>query len=517
MNDLQIMLIGIGALIIVAVIILNWMQERRFHKQIERSFSPLESDALIDDPKIDVSQLEAAALDINDASGKMIEPELSQGNVDNFEFNQSKVDVYADDLIQNQPYSEEENPANDIPSTTKHSQQTTVIAGHLFAEPSEIEANLTDTAELATSEISANPEVISAKHHDIKAIFNEAFSQNNKNATVQQCELTELAELAESENTATINSEGDQNSSSSDTPIHEIKCAAMLDRKMDLTAVLSFSAETTATDLNNQLNGLFDDFDKPVFLHVLTSEPNQQWLLLKDASSNQNIAKMSCSLQLADRAGAVSSQLLNRFKLAAETLSFNIDATLVWQRVEGAEEGNAEATILAANALDAFCLEVDKTIGIHLINGVNGAFTGTKLKGLAEAQGLTLAADGTFKRFDDAEKQPLDTQKSRLSFIMFNRDNNAFSPEMLRNSVVKGITFQLDITHVKQSAEAFTQMVQVAKQMETGLNALLVDDNNKALTDAQIEKIRHQLKAIHATMLARGIVPGSDSALRLFS
>lgn len=511
MNDLQIMLIGIGALIIVAVIILNWMQERRFHKQIERSFSPLESDALIDDPKIDVSQLEAEALDINDASGKMIEPVLSQDNVDNFEFNQSKVDVYADDLIQNQPYSEEENPANDIPSTTKHSQQTTVIAGHLFAEPSEIEANLTDTAELATSEISANPEVISAKHDDIKAIFNEAFSQNNKTATVQQSELTE------SENTATINSEGDQNSSSSDMPIHEIKLAAMLDPKMDLTAVLSFSAEMTVSDLNNQLNGLFDDFDKPVFLHVLTSEPNQQWILLKEAGPKQTIAMISCSLQLADRAGAVSSNVLNRFKLVVENLNTAINAAIEWQDLEGSDGNDFAATIATANALDAFCLEVDKTIGIHLINGVNGAFTGTKLKGLAEAQGLTLAADGTFKRFDDAEKQPLDTQKPRLSFVMFNRDNNAFSPEMLRNSVVKGITFQLDITHVKQSAEAFTQMVQVAKQMETGLNALLVDDNNKALTDAQIEKIRHQLKAIHATMVAHGIIPGSDSALRLFS
>ncbi len=511
MNDLQIMLIGIGALIIVAVIILNWMQERRFHKQIERSFSPLESDALIDDPKIDVSQLEAAALDINDASGKMIEPELSQGNVDNFEFNQSKVDVYADDLIQNQPYPEVGNPANDIPSITKHSQQTTVIAGHLFAEPSEMEANLNDTAQLATNEISANPEVISAKHHDIKAIFNEAFSQNNKTATVQQSELTE------SENTATINSEGDQNSSSSDMPIHEIKFAAMLDPKMDLTAVLSFSAEMTVSDLNNQLNGLFDDFDKPVFLHVLTSEPNQEWILLKEAGPKQTIAMISCSLQLADRAGAVSRDLLNRFKLVVENLSTAINAAIEWQDLEDSDGNDVAATIATANALDAFCLEVDKTIGIHLINGVNGAFTGTKLKGLAEAQGLTLAADGTFKRFDDAEKQPLDTQKSRLSFIMFNRDNNAFSPEMLRNSVVKGITFQLDIAHVKQSAEAFTQMVQVAKQMETGLNALLVDDNNKALTDAQIEKIRHQLKAIHATMVAHGIIPGSDSALRLFS
>jgi FtsZ-interacting cell division protein ZipA len=511
MNDLQIMLIVIGALIIVGVVILNWMQERRLHKQIERSFSPLESDALIDDPKIDVSQLEAAALDITDVRGRIIEPELSH---DDFDFNQSEIDVYADDLLQNQAYSEEENPVNDIPTTTKHSQQTTVIADHLFAEPSEIETNLTDTAELATSEISTNPEVISAKHHDIKAIFNEAFSQNNKTATVQESELTELAE---SENTATINLEGDQNSSSSDTPIHEIKFAAMLDPIMDLTAILSFSAEMTVADLNNQLNGLFDDFDKSVFLHVLTSEPNQQWILLKEAGPKQKIVMISCSLQLADRAGAVSSDVLNRFKLVVENLSTAINSAIEWQDLEDSDGNDFAATIATANALDAFCLEVDKTIGIHLINGLNGAFTGTKLKGLAEAQGLTLAADGTFKRFDDAEMQPLDTQKPRLSFIMFNRDNNAFSPEMLRNSVVKGITFQLDITHVKQSAEAFTQMVQVAKQMETGLNALLVDDNNKALTDAQIEKIRHQLKAIHATMVAHGIIPGSDSALRLFS
>jgi len=53
--------------------------------------------------------------------------------------------------------------------------------------------------------------------------------------------------------------------------------------------------------------------------------------------------------------------------------------------------------------------------------------------------------------------------------------------------------------------------------METGLNAQLVDDNNRPLSDVQIEKIRHQLKIIQATMLTRGIAPGSDCAHRLFS
>ena len=84
-------------------------------------------------------------------------------------------------------------------------------------------------------------------------------------------------------------------------------------------------------------------------------------------------------------------------------------------------------------------------------------------------------------------------------------------------SVVKAVTFQLDIPHVQNCAEAFNHMVQVARQMETGLNAVLVDDHNRMLTDIQIEKIRQQLKIIQAKMLVRGIVPGSDSALRLFS
>jgi FtsZ-interacting cell division protein ZipA len=75
----------------------------------------------------------------------------------------------------------------------------------------------------------------------------------------------------------------------------------------------------------------------------------------------------------------------------------------------------------------------------------------------------------------------------------------------------------LDIPHVKQSAEVFSHMVQVARQMEIGLNSVLVDDNNRVLGDIQIEKIRQQLKVIQATMLVRGIVPGSDCAHRLFS
>jgi hypothetical protein len=49
------------------------------------------------------------------------------------------------------------------------------------------------------------------------------------------------------------------------------------------------------------------------------------------------------------------------------------------------------------------------------------------------------------------------------------------------------------------------------------MNASLVDDNQRTLGDLQIEKIRQQLKVIHATMVARGIMPGSPGSMRLFN
>jgi FtsZ-interacting cell division protein ZipA len=100
---------------------------------------------------------------------------------------------------------------------------------------------------------------------------------------------------------------------------------------------------------------------------------------------------------------------------------------------------------------------------------------------------------------------------------LVNQDKTPFTIEMLRTGVIRAVTFQLDIPRVKHCTEVFNQMVLMAKQMEASLNGKLVDDNQRPLGDMQIEKIRQQLKVIHATMVARGIMPGSASALRLFS
>ena len=483
MSDLQIVLIIIGGLIIVAVLVFNWWQERRFHQQVENNFSNIKSDALLDEPSLDSTQFYDAEVDQNHDAFSI-----------------------SHDLIRETPVDKEE-PAIEIPDYVDEpelqpepeaaSPEPETFHAHDISETESVKAPFTD--DVAVMPDNSLAETKPVNHDGIKAIFQDAFSKNLNTGNSPEAYVNKVQSSADEALPEEI-------------PVQSLP--AKLHAQVDLIAVLHLVDASTVAQIFSVLKSDFDGFDKPLFLHVQT--PDLRWLLLSDVSSkpdfaNQKISKIACSLQLADRAGPVSRNVVNRFQLAVESLGLDVNAHVEWQST-----GDAVAD---AAALDAFCIDVDKTMGFHLLHGENGAFTGTKLRGLAEAQGLELAADGSFKYYDEtAKKQVSSASVTALpSFVMFNRDQYPFSPDMLRQSVVKGITFQLDIPHVSHCTEAYNHMVQVAKQMETGLHAQLVDDNNRPLGDVQIDKIRHQLKIIQATMLTRGITPGSDVAHRLFS
>lgn len=469
MSDLQIVLMVIGGIIIVAVLVFNWWQERRFHQQVEDHFSSVKSDALLDGPSLDSSSPYDAEGDISH---------------DDFSINHDLMNEAQAAAVE----SSKIEPSINIPES---------LDDVLFLETEPDRSAVTGNDTLADESTANNPfaEITSANHDGIKAIFTDAFNQNPHAGEAPETSISSMQSIVD---------EVAPEPSASSLP-------AMLHAQTDWIAVLHLKAESTVEKVLKVLRDEFDTCDKPVFIHVQT--PDQRWLLLSDISAkpnffDQKVSKISCSLQLADRAGPVSRSILNRFQLAVESMGLDVDAHVAWQ--------SATDPAIDAEALDAFCIEVDKTMGFHLVNGENGAFTGTKLRGLAEAQGLELTSDGSFKYHDEASRKHASVS-TVPSFVMFNRDHHPFSPEMLRSSVVKGITFQLDIPHVTDCTEAYNQMVLVAKQMETGLHAQLVDDNNRPLGDVQIEKIRHQLKIIQATMMTRGIVPGSDVAHRLFS
>jgi len=286
---------------------------------------------------------------------------------------------------------------------------------------------------------------------------------------------------------------------------------------VDLIAEIDLPIGITRQKATDNFRQFYQNFDKPAFIYIYGL--SGQWISLNNAShetlmhelaSNQ-ATKIVASLQLADRGGPATKNTIDRFKNTLENHAKELGFSAVWK--------DTQDTLDKASSLDAFCIDVDKTMFFHLMQDGSGPFTGTKLRGLVEAQGMVLDKDGQFKYYD-VHQQLIDQEAGRKStpqFMMFNRDNHRFTPDMLRTSVVKAVTFQLDIPHINANGNSLDRMIVIAKNLESSLNAVLVDDNNRPLSDSQISKIREQIKSIHATMQLRGITPGSDIAHRLFS
>jgi FtsZ-interacting cell division protein ZipA len=281
--------------------------------------------------------------------------------------------------------------------------------------------------------------------------------------------------------------------------MEEVSMPSELHAQIDLIAFL-YAAIPIAQAKVVGLETQFKEFSEHIFAFGLTTD--DAWVLIDEAKPEQNFTQLAYSLQMADRGGPVTRATLNRFQHMVETIGLDLSAHVEWQ--------GAGDPLNNAMSLDQFCIEVDKTVGFHLLANNGASFHATKLRGLVEAQGLQLGNDGRFHHLQTVKPH-------QLEFAIKNYEGNAFSAEMLKSSVMHGITFQLDIPTAKNSADVFDNMVQIAKHIAKSLDASIVDDNRKVLGDIQLEKIRQQLKVINATMIAKGIIPGSTHALRLFS
>lgn len=267
--------------------------------------------------------------------------------------------------------------------------------------------------------------------------------------------------------------------------------------QIDLTAILYATKNISGKELSS-LKASIGDITLPLAIHGLDKE--DRWHVVNESSFSATFKQGACSLQLADRSGPIAKQWLNKFQFAIEDAGLELNAHVEWQ-------GSGDA-MQRAIELDQFCLEVDQMVSVHIAQG-DAPIHGTKFKGLAEANGMQLKGDGKFHYLANGKEEPL--------FVLIDTNNQPFTAESLRSNVLKSVTFQIEIPKVNNCEQVFNQMISMAQKMAASLNGRLVDDNQKPLGDLQIEKIRQQLKVIHATMVARGIMPGSPSSMRLFS
>jgi FtsZ-interacting cell division protein ZipA len=461
MTDLQLALIALGALIILAVVLFNWWQERKLHKETESRFIEPETDVLMDeDFRIDPHTVLRG--------DKREEPEEEEFVV--------RVRIQDDEPAPQVAASHDAEPR--------------------FSMPEKSEPEVTEEPAISEAPIQLDvTEEITEQEPEASAYTAPPLADLPPEETVEHVEAEEPAINLES-TTAPWDEPVAEEPQPAATP-ESVALPVDVDAQIDLSAILYLPRPYSGAALRQQFLN-FSEIDKPVYAFGL--DAFREWHLLTREQEQGEFTRCVCSLQLADRSGAVSRDMLIRFQNAAEDIALNLGAQVEWQ--------GAPDPLAYAQALDAFCIEVDKLVSLHIVQGSNGPFTGTKFRGLAEASGLVLGNDGAFHYRDE---------QGHTSFSLINQDSNPFNADMLRTVVIKGVVFQLDIPHVKNCTEVFNQMVLAARQMSHSLSANLVDDNYRQLTDTQIDRIRQQLKMLHAQMITRGIMPGGQTAARLFS
>lgn len=216
--------------------------------------------------------------------------------------------------------------------------------------------------------------------------------------------------------------------------------------------------------------------------------------------SGGRYAHIKLAVQLVNRKGAVDLGALTTFCAAAQECAERYSAS--------ATCGDIETGLARARELDAFCGEVDIAIGVNVIAPADAKFSGTRIRTLAEAAGFKLEPDGLFHYLDDDQ---------HTLFTLDNHEPAPFLPEQVKHLSTSGVTLLLDVPRVADGEAALAHMLAVGVELAQALGGTLVDDNRVPLNDKAVRVIQQQVKAIHTTMQARGIAPGSGRALRLFS
>ncbi|MCK9388690.1 MAG: cell division protein ZipA [Sulfuritalea sp.] len=240
------------------------------------------------------------------------------------------------------------------------------------------------------------------------------------------------------------------------------------------------------------------ELTKPLHWHA-RNDADGAWQPVA-ADETGRYRQWAVALQLVDRRGPVLEGELARFFDGVQQVATQTGAVL--------ELPARGELVMRAAALDEFCAGVDIQFVLHVVEASGGVFSGTKLRGVAEAAGLALEADGVFRARDAAGGE---------LFTVANLGAERLDAESIKSLAIHGLTLSLDVPRVTDGTLAFDRMLATARQLATALGGVLVDAQRAPLADAMIAAIRARTAELQQRMKDGGIVPGSTRALRLFS
>jgi hypothetical protein len=213
--------------------------------------------------------------------------------------------------------------------------------------------------------------------------------------------------------------------------------------------------------------------------------------------------ELRAGIQLADRRGAIDPIALGAFNDMVGQFAARIGA--VSQREDVA------AAMVRAQHVDAFCADTDIEIVINVVGKSGVTFAVTKVRGLAESNGMNALESGEYALLDD---------HGHILFTLRNIEPG--EPAGIKRAggasgYLTGLSFALDVPRTTDADRVFERMFVLAMKFADVLQGEVVDDNRKTLTANGRKLIADTIVQIMAQMETRGIAAGSSAALRLYA
>jgi len=279
---------------------------------------------------------------------------------------------------------------------------------------------------------------------------------------------------------------------------------ALPDEKIDF--ILRLPADSTV--MRDVALGVYKqheyDLNKPHRLYGCRAD-SDMWSELQHDSQRMRYSDLALSIQLVDARGPVDDSELHTFSQVGLAL-----ADALHRRTQFSMA--FEEALARAKELHQFCDTFDVIAAVHVVAPEGQKFKGQLLDHAARKLGMQWGARSIFHMKNEF------SPGCRHLFSLANLSGSGdFPAGQWERFQTAGLTFFMSVPCAHRPAAVFDKMVSAAQVLAETLGGSLQDQARRPLSKEGIAVIRHQIEVIEEKMRADSIVPGSQTALRLFA
>jgi hypothetical protein len=270
-----------------------------------------------------------------------------------------------------------------------------------------------------------------------------------------------------------------------------------LDALIDAVAPLTLDAPVGGEAILAHLPSKRHVGSKLTMVEGLDTETGQ-W---EAAAAGRRYGELQAGVQLASRTGPLNeieySEFVQRMQAFADGIGASLDAPDMLDVMARARE------------LDAFANQHDGQLAVHL-HARGAAWSVGYIQQHARRHGFVPGVVPGRLVYPSAEEgaPPVLT----LTF-----DSQAALADEPDRAAVRDVTLAFDVPQTDPAVEPFKAWQAAAQALAVGMDAQVVDDDERPLSTPGFEAIGAELGKLYAALAARDLAAGSASARRLFS